>query len=169
MDHAYVIDQLERHRTIFEALLAGLPEAEIRWKPAPEKWCLLEVVCHLYDEERDDFRARLKHVLETPDAPLPPTDPVGWVTARKYIEQDYTTLLGRFLDERDTTVRWLRGLDRPKWTNTYQHPKVGPISASLFLINWVAHDLLHFRQINALRYGHLASISDEPLDYAGNW
>lgn len=169
MDHRYVIDQLARHRAIFEHLLDGLSETDIRWKPAPEKWCLLEVVCHLYDEERDDFRARVRHVLETPEAPLPPTDPEGWVTARKYIEQDYATTLGRFLAEREATVSWLRGLKQPRWSNAYQHPMVGPVSAELLLASWVAHDLLHFRQINALHYGCFAAQCGVPLDYAGNW
>lgn len=169
MDHAYHIAQLARHRGIFERLLTGLSEEEIRWKPAPEKWCLLEVVCHLYDEERDDFRARLHHVLTTPDQPLPKTDPVGWVTERKYMEQDFHAVLERFLAERGATLVWLNGLQSPKWKQVHVHPKVGPIPAELFLPNWVAHDLLHFRQINALRYGHLAAISTVPLDYAGDW
>lgn len=106
MAPALLIDQLERHRAVFASLFSGLRREEIPWKPAPEKWCLLEVIRHLYDEERDDFGARLKHVFRTPEAPFPPTDPVGWVTARRYMEQDFATMLDRFLKERDTTVAW---------------------------------------------------------------
>ena len=169
MDHSRLIAQLACHRTIFLPLLTGLTAEEVRWKPAPEKWCLLEVVCHLHDEEREDFRARLKHVLETPEAPLPPIDPTGWVAARKYMEQDFGAMRDKFLAERDRSVAWLQGLKNPAWTNAWQHPEYGPMSASLFLVNWVAHDLHHFRQINVLRYGYLASISSETLKYAGNW
>ena len=43
------------------------------------------------------------------------------------------------------------------------------MSCDLLLTNWVAHDLHHFRQLNNLRYGYLASISTVPLDYAGKW
>jgi hypothetical protein len=46
---------------------------------------------------------------------------------------------------------------------------VGPISADLFLVNWVAHDLHHLRQLINLRYAYLKSLSNEPLDYAGTW
>lgn len=46
---------------------------------------------------------------------------------------------------------------------------MGPISAELIMVNWVAHDLLHIRQINRLQYGYLAAHSSEPLDYAGAW
>ena len=156
-------------RQVFQELLRGLSPEQQRWKPAPEKWCTLEVVCHLHDEEREDFRARLKHVLETPDEPMPKIDPPGWVSERDYMEQDFIEALDRFLQERGSSIAWLRGLTDAPWSNAYMHPKVGPVSCDLLLVNWVAHDLHHFRQLNNLRYGHLASISTEPLDYAGNW
>jgi len=77
-------------------MLFGLTKEMYLWKPAPEKWCLLEIVCHLYDEEREDFRARTRHVLETPTDTLPPIDPQGWVGSRKYIHQDYPEVLNKF-------------------------------------------------------------------------
>ncbi|MCB9184115.1 MAG: DinB family protein [Flavobacteriales bacterium] len=169
MDHAHLIHQLDRHAAVFEALFHGLTAAEARWKPAPEKWGLLEVVCHLRDEEREDFRARVNHILSTPEAPMPAINPVEWVTSRRYAEQDLSAVLKDFLAERRASVAWLRGLNDAPWTQAYQHPKVGPVRAQLILVNWVAHDLLHIRQINALRYGWLQSVSTEPLDYAGTW
>jgi len=41
------------------ALVAGVTAEEARRRPAPDAWSLLEVVCHLHDEEREDFRPRL--------------------------------------------------------------------------------------------------------------
>ena len=169
MEHAHLIDQLARHGDVFRAMFTGLTPEEVMWKPAPEKWCALEIICHLYDEERDDFHARLQHVLTTPEAPLPPTDPEGWVKSRHYMEQDFDRALRNFLQERERTVEWLRSLRNAPWGNAHPHPKVGPITAELFLVNWVAHDLHHMRQLNNLRYAYLKSISTEPLDYAGTW
>jgi hypothetical protein len=169
MDRSYLINQLARHGDLFRALFTGLTTAELHWKPAPEKWCTLEIVCHLYDEERDDFRARLNHVLTAPQAPLPPTDPLGWMITRRYLEQDFNMALRNFLAERERTVQWLRSLADAPWHHAHPHPRVGPISAELFLVNWVAHDLHHIRQFNNLRYAYLHAISTEPLDYAGNW
>jgi hypothetical protein len=169
MERFRIIDQLARHGDVFRAHFTGLSAQEVRWKPSPEKWCALEIVCHLYDEERDDFRARLMHVLTTPDAPLPATDPSGWMIHRRYLDQDFDTALRNFLEERDRTVTWLRTLTNAPWTNAHPHPRVGPISADLFLVNWVAHDLHHLRQLINLRYEYLKSLSNEPLDYAGTW
>ena len=122
MDRTHLIDQLARHGDVFRAHFTGLVPAEVLWKPAPEKWCTLEIVCHLYDEERDDFHARLQHVLSTPDAPLPPTDPPGWMIERRYLEQDFNSMLGQFLEERQRTVQWLRTLDNAPWSNA--HPLI---------------------------------------------
>lgn len=169
MDRSHLIDQLARHAGVFRAMFTGLEPTEVRWKPTPEKWCALEIVCHLYDEEREDFRARLKSVLETPDQPFVKIDPPAWVTERKYMDQDFETMLKQFLAEREHSLVWLRNLDGAPWDNFHIHPKVGPVSCELLLTNWVAHDLHHIRQLNNLRYEHLRAHTTVPLDYAGKW
>ncbi len=169
MDRTHLIHQLARNGEVFRTMLTGLTPEEIRWKPAPEKWCTLEILCHLHDEERDDFRARLRSTLETPQETWPKIDPAAWVAERNYMEQDFDAKLSDFLKERDRSIAWLRGLSGAPWNNAYMHPTVGPVSCELLLTNWVAHDLHHIRQLNNLRYGHLVSISAVPLDYAGKW
>lgn len=169
MDRSPLISQLERHALVFRSLLNDLSPAEITWRPAPEKWCPLEVVCHLYDEEREDFRARIRSTLESPDAPWPKIDPAAWVVERNYQEQDLSSTLRGFLEEREHSLAWLRAQDHASWTNAYIHPKVGPVSCELLLTNWVAHDLHHIRQLVNLRYAYLKAHTTVPLDYAGNW
>ncbi|NNJ82171.1 MAG: DinB family protein [Flavobacteriaceae bacterium] len=169
MDHAKIIRELSRNRNVFKELLTGLKQEEYLWKSQPEKWCLLEVICHLHDEEREDFRTRTRLVLENPETPLPPIYPVGWVQERKYIEQDFENMLGNFLKEREMSVVWLKSLTSPKWDNAYQHPKFGPMTAKLYLSNWLAHDYMHIRQINRIRFEYLQQWTGEPLTYAGNW
>ena len=71
MNDTIIINELSKNRNVFKELLSGLTAEMYLWMPNPGKWCLLEIVCHLYDIEREDFRARTKHVLETPAAPLP--------------------------------------------------------------------------------------------------
>jgi hypothetical protein len=169
MDRARLIDQLARHGDVFRAHFTGLPAEEVHWKPSPEKWCALEIICHLHDEEREDFRARLRSTLETPLEAWPKIDPAAWVTERRYMEQDFQTVLTNFLQERERSLTWLRGLADAPWENAYQHPKVGPVSCELLLTNWVAHDLHHVRQLVNLRYGYLKAHTTVPLDYAGTW
>ena len=123
MNYAELILRLSQNQKTFSALFQGIPRDEIVWRPLPEKWCLLEIICHLYDEEREDFRARLKQVLENPDLPLPPIDPAGWVAQRQYMQQNLEEKIQQIKEERKQSVAWLESLSSPKWKNAYIHPK----------------------------------------------
>lgn len=169
MNYSAIISELQRNRQVFIDLLSGLNKEEIVWKPAPEKWCLLEIVCHLCDEEREDFRARLKQVLETPELAFPSIDPQGWVKIRNYIDQDIEKMIEQFSNERKNSINWLISLSNPSWKNAFNHPKFGPLSGELFLANWLEHDLLHIRQILNLKHLYLKHHSGQDLTYAGNW
>ena len=169
MDLQHIIQELDRNKMIFNSLFENVERQIYLWKPAPEKWCLLEILCHLYDEEREDFRARVKHTLENCQQPMSPIDPAGWVTGRKYIEQNYSDVLKKFLSERQLSVDWLGQLKTPEWSNSYIHPQLGAMTAEIFLSNWLAHDYLHIRQITRTKYLYLENISKQDLSYAGKW
>lgn len=169
MTNQKIIKELHKNLAVFDSLLKGLSHDEYMWKQGPEKWCLLEVVCHLYDEEREDFRARLNHVLENREGALPPANPVAWVLERNYIQKNYSEMLDNFFKERELTIKWLESLSDANWNNVHNHPKVGPITAQMFLVNWLAHDYLHIRQIVKLKFDYLSETTKEKLDYAGTW
>ncbi|MCU0373602.1 MAG: DinB family protein [Ignavibacteria bacterium] len=169
MEHIKITEELRKNLSVFESFLKNKEREEYLWKPAPEKWCLLEIICHLRDEETEDFRARTKHVLEAPSEPLPSIDPQGWVESRKYIMENYENALNSFLNERKESVEWLQTLSDSGWDNAYDHPKFGKMSAKMFLSNWLAHDYLHFRQITKLKFDYLQYLTSEELTYAGNW
>ena len=164
-----IFEELERNKYVFQEILNNIPRESILWSQNPDKWCLLEVVCHLFDEEREDFRTRVKCVLEDPDTPPPSFDPLVWVKEREYKKQNYDQVLSRFLSEREISIEWLKSIKDPEWSNTYMHPKLGPMSAYLFLTNWLAHDYLHIRQIIKLKFDYLKRESGESLNYAGDW
>lgn len=164
-----IISELEKNKIVFKSLFENLSSEFYLFREKESKWNLLEILCHLYDEERDDFRARVKSVLESPLSNLKPIDPIGWVKSRKYSEENYNDKLNNFLGERDNSISWLKSLSEPKWDNAYNHEKFGPLTAKMFLVNWLAHDYLHIRQIVRLKYEHLKNISGENLVYAGEW
>ncbi|WP_299245455.1 DinB family protein [uncultured Aquimarina sp.] len=166
MNHKLLIKGLQKNKLVFKELLRGIPKEEYVWKDKPSRWCLLEIVSHLYDEEHEDFRKRTKHILDTPDQQFAPIDPEGWVEERRYIEQEYEVMLHRFLEERQASINWLTSLINPKWENITHHPDIGPMTASQFLANWLAHDYLHFNQITKLKLDYLKYVSKENFSYA---
>jgi hypothetical protein len=163
-------DRLEHSGRTLRSLLTGRSAEDATWHAPPGKWSILEVACHLLDEEREDFRQRLRLVLEDPNAPWPPIDPEGWVLARDYASRDLDTVVASFVVERDESVRWLRSLENPAWDRERVHPRMGSLRAGDLLAAWLAHDLLHIRQLVALDFA-LTTRAMAPFstEYAGRW
>lgn len=152
------------------ALVEGLSPEDARWKPAVDRWSILEVVNHLIDEEVEDFRARLDVILHHPEQDFAPIDPERAVIARRYADRDLAGSVERFLKERDESLRWLRSLRSPDLDRTKRHASLGTMSGRQMLASWVAHDLHHVRQITRLRYERLAErVAPVSLAYAGVW
>ena len=151
------------------SMIEGISGEQAGWKPDPDSWSILEVVNHLYDEEMEDFRVRLDIILHQPDQPWPPIDPAGWVVERQYNQRKLQESVDNFLRERQASLRWLNQLTSPDWEAAYEAP-FGKIKAGDMFTSWVAHDLLHMRQLVELRWAYLLNLSKPyRLDYAGSW
>ena len=148
-----MIDRLARFPNVLRPMVMGMSATDARWRPDEKSWSVLEIVCHLADEEIDDFRTRLRMTLERPEATWPPIDPVGAAVERCYNEQELDQALRRFLDERHDSLHWLRSLPADTdWSIANEHPKFGPMAAGSMLAAWVAHDWLHLRQLGKRFY-----------------
>lgn len=150
------IMQMKQHQEILERILSHVDSEQAKWKPAPQRWSILEVTCHLDDEERDDFRLRLSLLLEDPKTPWPPIDPPAWAMERNYNEKDLLKIKASWVKGRDHSLEWLKSLKNPDWTRFKTHPVIGDISAGDLLASWVAHDMLHIRQLLTLKLDWMA-------------
>ena len=170
MEFQKLIGSLERFQTVLPSLVHGLDEQAVRWKPESKNWSILEIVCHLADEEVEDFRARVQMTLQDPKQDWPTIDPVGVADERRYNDANFEEVLQRWVLERQNSVAWLRELKEPDWQQAYQHPKYGPICAGEVLAAWAAHDHLHTRQI-AKRLFEMTARDGKPfsIKYAGDW
>lgn len=169
MNHTYLIAQLEANIQTFQGLF-NIPAEQVQWKAGPETWSMIIIANHMYDEEREDFRYRLRSTLETPEKEWPRFDPSNFHIERNYAAREYDESVANFIHEREESIKWLRGLQDPNWKQCYVHPKAGPLSAEFLLTNWLAHDYHHIRQINNLNYAYLKEhTAPTPLDYAGDW
>jgi len=111
----------------------------------------------------------LRHILDQAEGLPPAIDPVGWVTERAYNQREVTASLQNFLRERDQSLFWLRNLSSPDWNAAVEGP-FGRIHAGDMLAAWVAHDLLHIRQLTELNFAyHREQINSYRVDYAGTW
>lgn len=170
MDANGLIAQLTLNGERIAALAAGVSVEQAQWRPAAEAWSLLEVINHLWDEEREDFRVRLNLILHEPAATWPPIDPKGWVTERRYNERDLAGSVQGFLAERTASLAWLRGLTAPDWDATVHTPWGWSITAGDMLAAWAAHDVLHMRQLVELHWAYVSHLATPKTTiYAGEW
>lgn len=170
MNPTALIAQLDAGAAALAGVTAGVTTEVAVWRPEPGQWSLLEIACHLLDEEREDFRVRLDFTLHRLGEPWPVIDPTGWVQAHRYAEQDFPATMEAFTVERRRSLEWLRGLSRPDWDTAYTHPKLGVIRAGDLLASWCAHDVLHLRQMARWHWRRLQDTAGPfGTDYAGQW
>lgn len=165
----FLINELETNAQVFQHLMKVSSADQVTWKPDENKWCLLEIVCHLVDEEVLDFRTRVNTALHPDDYSFVPIDPVGWVNAKSYISQDYAHKVDQWLSEREESIHWLKSLESPNWESVLVHPELGKMSAGQFLENWVAHDFIHLRQMTRTKRAYLNHMAQKDIGYAGKW
>ena len=169
MEFEALYQDLTQGAEIIRALVLGVTQAEAQVRPTPESWSILEVICHLVDEERDDFRQRVHYMLNRPGETWPPIHPGAWVTERKYNERNLEQSLNEFLAERAKSLDFLKGLESANWNTSTMTP-FGETKAGDLLGSWVAHDILHMRQLVELRWARLQPFTAPyDIEYAGDW
>jgi hypothetical protein len=170
MNFDELFNQFQANAKRIESLAGQVGEEQARWKPDAETWSLLEVVNHLYDEEMLDFRTRLEILLSGSGAEWPPINPPAWVVEKAYNSRDLPASLQNFLAEREKSIRWLSNLEQPDWQASATTPWGREMQAGEMFASWVAHDLLHIRQLTELHWAWLnRQAGGYPVGYAGDW
>ena len=166
-----LIGRLAHFGYALPSVVSCFAPADAVWKPDTVTWSVLEVVCHLADEEAEDFPVRVFSSLEDPSKEWPGIDPEGWAISRRYQHSDLESELARFTELRVGNIEKLRAMQIPDWSSTMKHPSFGDMVASDLLAAWCAHDALHLRQL-AKRLHQLADRDagvHSTTRYAGTW
>ena len=170
MEFEKLVASLDRFSRVLPVLVGGVSASDASWKPKSGDWSILEIVCHLADEEVEDFRQRVQSTLTNPTVPWPTIDPETAAVTRNYNEQDLVKVVERFVRERDASVAWLREIVDPNWETAYEHPELGAVMAGKLIASWAAHDQLHLRQIAKRMFEmNVRDGLPYPTDYAGEW
>ena len=169
MEFNTLYQELQNSTEMIRALLVGISQEEAQVKPDPESWSMLEVICHLYDEEREDFREHLDFILHRQNTGWHQIDPQAWITERNYNQQGFVAMQEKFFEERQQSLAWLQEISNSDWNITYTS-QYGSVSAGEMFSCWVAHDNLHLRQLVELRRSRIETITKPyPIEYAGDW
>jgi DinB family protein len=159
--------ELARLPGVLTSLLAGLDAATWRERPAPGEWSPVEIVCHLRDEETEDFGARVRVVVEG-GTEFAAIDPERWVEERRYRDADGARALAAFAERRAASLDLLASVKAERLHTAVSRPRSGALSGLDLLAAWVTHDRLHLAQL-AGALARLGARRWSPLraDYAG--
>lgn len=169
MEFQVLYRELTQSTEMIRALLAGIGQEEAQFKSSPGRWSILEVICHLYDEEREDFREHLDFILHRQHEEWHPISPFAWVKLRKYNERNFKSMQQKFFAERGKSLAWLKKIRNSDWNFNYKS-RWGSMRAGDMLSSWIAHDNLHVRQLVELRRARIEKIAKPyKIQYAGDW
>lgn len=140
--------ELARLPAILDGLVGDLDDTTWRARPAPEEWAPLEILCHLRDEDAEDFPARIRVILDG-GREFAPIDPERWVAERRYRDDDPRKVLEAFKVGRARSLEMLTPALAERLTGSRVQRRFGPLSGLDLLVAWVAHDRIHLQQLAA--------------------
>ena len=139
------LDQLEATPSILRGLLCEFSDEDARWKPAPDRFSVAEVLEHLSHSEGHCYRARLDRFLSE-DLPEFENDDAS-MYSDLYRDADPEVSFDHFEDQRESNIEFLRTLPRSAGDRRARHAEAGDITLTQMLHEWAMHDLGHIRQI----------------------
>lgn len=133
-------------------LVGGLPPALLRQRPEPQRWSMLENLCHLRDYEQLMLE-RYRRILSEEHPVLRPFDPDATAAARAYAGCDPAWELRELGRLRDLSLQLLGALGRRTWQRRGVHARRGEISIEQLVAHHLDHDATHRSRLQALRAG----------------
>src|SRR5580698_2651232 len=109
-DELPCLDLLEATPAILSGLMSEISDEDARWKPAPDRFSIAEVLAHLSHSEGHCYRLRLDRFL-TEELPLLEPDDAS-MFYELYREADAQDSFDHFEEQRETNVEFLRTLPR---------------------------------------------------------
>jgi hypothetical protein len=128
-------------------LIGDLPPDVFNWRPVPQKWSLVEVMCHLRDLEAEVYQERYRRYLTEDNPYFPRLDQDAMAAERDYISQDIRSALASFRQRRQDTVRILEETPPEQWSRGGVHFSAGPMTLEQMVARQSDHDIKHLIQM----------------------
>ncbi|MBZ5621962.1 MAG: DinB family protein [Acidobacteriia bacterium] len=142
------LDMLEATPDILRGLMCEFSDEDARWKPAPDRFSVAEVLAHLSHTEGHCYRLRVDRFLSESLPEFEPDD--AQMHLDLYRNADPEDSFDHFEEQRETNVEFLRDLPPGSGDRRARHREAGEITLAQMLHEWALHDLGHVRQIAEL-------------------
>lgn len=159
---------LTRSRQTLLNAVEGVTETQARWKPAPDRWSILEYVEHLAISD-DSLIAMIKHSLTTParpeteeqrkareakirETPVPRGTNHAPDSLRPHSRfASLQDSVNAFLEARERTFAFARSTEDDLRSHFTNHSVLGPLDGYQWLVGNARHAETHAAHIKELR------------------
>jgi len=145
------IEEAEKGPKKLAAAVSGLSDKALRYKPAPDKWCILEILAHLADIEIA-YSYRMRQALADKKPVIAPLDQDDWARNLGYMETVPAELVAQYGLNRHHNLRLLRRLKPEDLKRSAYHPELKKdVTVEDMAKKFAAHDAIHLAQIERLK------------------
>lgn len=145
------LDEAEKGPKKLAAAVSGLSDKVLRYKPAPDRWCILEVVGHLADIEIV-YGYRTRQMIADKKPVIAPIDQDDWAKSLGYLEASPAELLAQYGLNRHHNLRLLRRLKPDELKKSAWHPERNTnVDLEDMVQRLASHDANHLEQIERLK------------------
>jgi uncharacterized damage-inducible protein DinB len=140
-------DVLEMTAITIARLIRNSDAEQLTRAPAPGKWSIRDILCHLADTEIT-FAFRLRQTISEPHHVIQPFDQESW--ARPYGALDAHDALDAFSAIRRWNLLFIRAVGAGAESKPVRHPERGEMTFRTIIETMGGHDINHLRQIEKL-------------------
>lgn len=149
MDASTRADLIRRYAegpATLRAALAKVPKEALKWRPAPDKWSVHEVIVHCADSETNSHM-RIRYLLAEQDPLIVGYDQDAWVGVLDYHNLPLEPALATVEAVRANTVPLLKRLPESAWSRKGRHTESGTYGVEQWMNIYAEHLEIHARQI----------------------
>lgn len=140
-------DVLEMTAITIARLIRNSDAEQLTRAPAPGKWSIRDIICHLADCEIT-FAFRLRQTIAESHHVIQPFDQEAW--ASPYGSLDAHDALDAFSAIRRWNLLFIRAVGTAAESKQVKHPERGEMTFKTILETMGGHDINHLRQIENL-------------------
>jgi hypothetical protein len=145
------LDAAEKSPKQIAAAVSGLPDKTLRYKPSPDKWCILEILGHLADVEIV-YAHRFRQMLADQKPVIAPMDQNAWAQNLGYMDTPAPELVALYGLNRHHTLQLLRRMNPGNLGKSAYHPELKhDVTVADYVEKMATHGANHLAQIERLK------------------
>ena len=130
---------------------SGLPDRVLRYKPSPDKWCILEILGHLADIEIV-YAYRVRQMLADEKPVIAPMDQNAWARNLGYMQSTAAELIAAYGLNRHANLQLLRRVKMEDLQKSAFHPELKRDMTLADMVERMGqHGADHLEQIERLK------------------